>query len=54
MPELPGGVDKAPEQMKPGDNLVYYVSKVQAFGATARVEKIVGGNFARLFAEVWG
>ena len=22
--------------------------------STARVEKIVGGNFARLFAEVWG
>jgi hypothetical protein len=29
---------KVLEQMKPGDNLVYYVSKAQAFGATARVE----------------
>jgi len=29
---------KVLEQMRPGDNLVYYVSKAQAFGATARVE----------------
>ncbi|HZQ78143.1 MAG TPA: EVE domain-containing protein [Acidimicrobiia bacterium] len=29
---------KVLEQMAPGDNLVYYVSKVQAFAATARVE----------------
>jgi hypothetical protein len=29
---------KVLEQMRAGDNLVYYVSKVQAFGATARVE----------------
>src|SRR5260221_12422998 len=29
---------KVLEQMHPGDNLVYYVSKAQAFGATARVE----------------
>jgi predicted RNA-binding protein with PUA-like domain len=29
---------KVLEQMRPGDNLVYYVSQVQAFGATARIE----------------
>ena len=29
---------KVLEQMSPGDNLVYYVSKAQAFGATARIE----------------
>ena len=29
---------KVLEQMRAGDNLVYYVSKAQAFGATARVE----------------
>jgi hypothetical protein len=29
---------KVLDQMRPGDNLVYYVSKAQAFGATARVE----------------
>ena len=29
---------KVLEQMRPGDNLVYYVSKVQAFAATARIE----------------
>ena len=27
---------KVLEQMRPGDNLVYYVSQAQAFGATAR------------------
>lgn len=29
---------KVLEQMRPGDNLVYYLSKVQAFGATASIE----------------
>jgi EVE domain-containing protein len=29
---------KVLEQMRPGDNLVYYVSGAQAFGATARIE----------------
>jgi hypothetical protein len=29
---------KVLEQMRPGDNLVYYVSQAQAFGATARIE----------------
>jgi hypothetical protein len=29
---------KVVEQMQPGDNLVYYLTKVQAFGATARIE----------------
>ena len=29
---------KVLEQMQPGDNLVYYVSKVQAFGATATIQ----------------
>jgi len=29
---------KVLEQMRAGDNLVYYVTKVQAFGATARIE----------------
>jgi hypothetical protein len=29
---------KVLEQMRPGDNLVYYVTGVQAFGATARIE----------------
>jgi hypothetical protein len=29
---------KVLEQMQPGDNLVYYVSKAQAFGATATIQ----------------
>lgn len=29
---------KVLEQMRPGDNLVYYLSKVQVFGATASIE----------------
>ena len=29
---------KVLEQMRTGDNLVYYVSKAQAFGATARIQ----------------
>lgn len=29
---------KVVEQMQPGDHLVYYLTRVQAFGATARIE----------------